>query len=174
MLAILLTLMNKVHSSMQEIKGGTWNRHSNRGTELTGKTVGIIGFGNTGSTFAKLLSAFHVTVLAYDKYKFDFGGGYIKEANIEQICRYSDAISFHVPLTSETFHMANDGFFNSLQRKPYIINSSRGKVLDTAALIRHCKRRISGAGLMFWRTRTRYILGRRKQSSSMAAFPAQP
>lgn len=147
-LALLLNLLNNITVSSQEIKKGLWLRDENRGTELSGKTIGIIGYGNTGSSFAKLLSSFDVTVLAYDKYKTDFAKDYIKEASFEQICRYADVISFHLPLTTETHHLADGRFFRSLQRKPWILNTSRGKVVAIPDLIEALKdNRISGAGL---------------------------
>jgi D-3-phosphoglycerate dehydrogenase len=147
-LGLILNLYNHISRSYEEIKQGLWRRAENRGTELTGKTVGIVGYGNTGAAFARLLQPFGVTVLAYDKYKWDFGSGYIKEASLEQVCRYADAITFHVPLTDETRHMANAAFFNAIQQRPLFISTCRGPVTDTAALIEALQgNRICGAGL---------------------------
>jgi D-3-phosphoglycerate dehydrogenase / 2-oxoglutarate reductase len=147
-LGLLLNLLNKISTAQQEVKQGLWIRDENRGIELSGKTVGIIGFGNTGSSVAKLLEPFGVTVLAYDKYKSDFSHDYIREANLEQICRYADIISFHIPLTNETLHMAHEAFFNALQQKPFILNTARGKVVSLDVLIGALKNnQIAGAGL---------------------------
>jgi D-3-phosphoglycerate dehydrogenase len=145
-LGSLLSLLRNIHISHSEVKQSIWQREKNRGTELSGKTIGIIGFGNTGSAFAKLLSSFCVRVLYYDKYstpKMEFGA---TPTTLETIAHEADIISFHLPLTKETEHFADDSFFNSLRKCAIVINTSRGSVVNTSALIEALKsKKISGS-----------------------------
>jgi D-3-phosphoglycerate dehydrogenase / 2-oxoglutarate reductase len=135
-LGMLLSLMNKLHTSHQEIRRGKWERDGNRGVELDGKTVGIIGYGNNGRAFAKKLRGFDVKVLAYDKYKSGFGDDFVMEATLEALVRKADVISFHIPQNPETIYFANQEFFDALGKSVFLLNLSRGKIVETAALIR--------------------------------------
>jgi D-3-phosphoglycerate dehydrogenase len=147
-LGLVLNLLNNISRAYNEIGQGKWQRNENRGIELYGKKVGIIGYGNTGSSFARLLHPFGVEVLAYDKYKKGFSEGYIQEASLKQIQEQAHVISFHLPLNSETKHLANAEFFSGLLQCPFFFSTCRGKVTNTADLITALtNRQIAGAGL---------------------------
>ena len=133
-LGVLLSMMHNVFRAGMQVRKGEWLREPNRGVELGGKTVGIIGYGNTGSAFAALLAPFGVKVLAHDKYKSGFAAQFVQESSLAEILTNADAISFHLPLNQETHHYASDDFFTALQKPIYLINASRGQVVDTNAL----------------------------------------
>ena len=147
-LGMLLSLMRKMHSADREVRAGKWDREGNRGAELDGKTVGIIGFGNNGEAFAKKLQGFDVKLMAYDKYKKNFGDHFVMECTLNALLKNADVISFHIPQNQETIYMANDQFFNKIEKSVFLLNLSRGKIVETAALVKALKSgKVIGAGL---------------------------
>lgn len=147
-LGMLLSLFNKLQKSDREVRNGIWDREGNRGIELDRKTVGIIGFGNNGSAFAKKLKGFDVQILAYDKYKTVAETGQVKAADLKEIYAKADVISFHIPQNAETLFWANETFFEALQKPMYLLNLSRGKIVEIQALLKAISSgKILGAGL---------------------------
>jgi D-3-phosphoglycerate dehydrogenase len=147
-LGMLLSVLHKIQKADKEVRQGEWNRESNRGEELDGKTVGIIGYGNNGAAFAKKLRGFDVRVLAYDKYKSGFGDHFVQECTLNAILEQADVISFHIPQNKETRSFLNKEFVASMQKPFYLLNLSRGKIVDTAALVEGLQNgKIKGAGL---------------------------
>jgi D-3-phosphoglycerate dehydrogenase len=147
-LGMLLNLLRNITTSSQEVKQLIWKRDENRGTELRGKTVAIIGFGHTGSAFAKLLEPFGVKLLAYDKYKNGFGNHFVNESNLQEIFDEADVVSFHLPLTNEVKYFANVSFFNQFKKNIIILNTSRGEVVKTDDLIKSlCSKKVLACGL---------------------------
>lgn len=135
-LGMLLALFNRIIPADREVRNGVWDREGNRGVELDGKTVGIIGYGNNGSAFARKLRGFEVNVLAYDKYKSGFGDDFVQECTIEALYAEADVVSFHIPQNEETLFMANAAFFQSFAKPIYLLNLSRGKIVQTEALVK--------------------------------------
>ncbi len=129
---MLLALIRNLARADRQVKDRIWLREENRGTEIGGKTIGIIGFGHTGTAVAQKLSGFNMRVLAYDKYKTGFGGNGVTETDLKTLQNESDIITLHVPLTDETKFMVNSEFLHHCVRKIILLNLSRGMVLKTA------------------------------------------
>lgn len=136
-LGMLLALANNLLRADREVRQKIWQREKNRGFEIMGKTVGIIGFGHTGSSFAKKLSGMGVKILAYDKYKTNYTSDYpyVEESAMQPIFEQADIISFHLPLTEETKHLVDQSFVNKCKKGVIFINTSRGQVIKTEDLI---------------------------------------
>ncbi|MGZ3754889.1 MAG: NAD(P)-dependent oxidoreductase [Mucilaginibacter sp.] len=146
-IGMLLALMNNFKIADAEIRAGEWKREANRGYELKGKTVGIIGYGFMGKSFARKLAGFEVNVIAYDKYKTGFSDQYAREVSMEEIVKHSDVLSLHVPLTSETNGLVNDEYLFHFKKPIFFINASRGKVAKVSAILNAIKQgKILGAG----------------------------
>jgi len=136
-IGMLLNLMRNISKSNAEIKNGIWLREENRGIEIGGKTIGIIGYGNTGKALAKKLSGFGVQVIAYDKYLTNYSDQFVQEVSLNELQNRADIISIHVPLTVETKYLIDADFLANLKTGVVILNASRGPVLQTAALIQY-------------------------------------
>ncbi len=132
---LLLGLMKALVRANNQVHSGLWLREENRGTDLRGKTVGIIGYGHMGSAFAEKLRGFGVRVLAHDKYRSGFERAGIHESSLERLLRQSDVISLHLPLTPETHHFADRDLFLRLGKPVWFLNTSRGAVVHTADLL---------------------------------------
>jgi D-3-phosphoglycerate dehydrogenase / 2-oxoglutarate reductase len=146
-LGMILSLFNNLNQADREIRSGQWNREKNRGHELDGKTVGIIGYGNMGKSFAKKLRGFEVEVLCYDILE-DVGDVNAKQVSLEELQQKTDVLSLHIPWTAETDKMVNTGFINAFAKSFWIINTSRGKNIVTADLVAALKsKKVLGAGL---------------------------
>lgn len=145
---MLLALFSNILKSNLQLRKGLWEREENRGYEIGEKIIGIIGYGHTGHAVARKLSGFNCRVLAYDKYKENYGDEFAEEVSLETIYKRADIVTLHVPLTEETLHMVNDEFIKSFAIPVYFINASRGKVIDTSDFIKNLKEeRILGACL---------------------------
>ena len=138
-IGMLLSLFNHLSRADAEVKAGKWNREPNRGIELSGKTVGLIGYGLMGKSFAKKLSGFDCNVIAYDKYLHDFSDAFVKEVSLQEIFNETDVLSLHIPLSHETENLVNDAFINSFKKNIYVINTARGKCLKTDDLVKNLK-----------------------------------
>lgn len=137
-MGMILMLFNKLNYADSEIRQGIWKREVNRGIELAGMTVGIIGYGNMGIALAQRLMGFEVKVLAYDKIEkkaYEYGL-YSEKATMNEIFEESDLVTIHVPLTDETRMMINDDFIQKFKKNIFIVNTSRGEVASTESILK--------------------------------------
>jgi len=134
-IGMLLMLLNNLKRADAEVREGIWKRKENEGSELSAKTVGIIGYGVMGSGLAKKLSGFGCRVIAHDKYKTSFSDAYATAASLEEIFSDADIVSIHLPLTPGTRHYADEKFFSSFSKPIVFINTARGKNVSTPALV---------------------------------------
>lgn len=147
-LGMLLSLMNKFQQGDSEVRKGIWDREGNRGEELDGKTVGIIGYGNNGRAFAKKLRGFDLEILVYDKYLNHIDDSFVKQVSLETLYNQADVISFHIPQNEETLFWAKDDFFQSVKNPFYLLNLSRGKIVSIKSLLKAIESgKVKGAGL---------------------------
>lgn len=134
-MGMLLSLLNHLCRVNVEVRNGIWIREGNRGSEIKGKTVAIIGYGNTGGEFARRLSGFGANVIAYDKYKADFSDQFVKEVQMDEVFNTADILSLHIPLTEETYQLINSEYLFRFKKAVYLVNTSRGQCVNTADLM---------------------------------------
>ena len=132
---LLLALVRNIVKADQEVKNFLWLREPNRGSEIMGKTVGVIGYGNTGQAFAKRLSGFGCNVLGYDKYKTDYSDAFCTESKMEALFEKADIISFHVPLTDETRMLVDINYLKRFKKPIILINTARGEIVSLTAVV---------------------------------------
>jgi D-3-phosphoglycerate dehydrogenase len=148
-LGMLLMLMNKLGKADREVRAGKWLREPNRGVEIKGKTVGILGYGNMGQAFARrLVGLACAEVIAYDKFRTNYGDDYARSVGLDELQERSDILSIHIPYLPENHHFIDGPFLDRFARDIYLINTARGTVLNTAHLVERMKSgRVLGAAL---------------------------
>ncbi|SKB44562.1 D-3-phosphoglycerate dehydrogenase [Sphingobacterium nematocida] len=137
MIGMLLNLMNNLNRGDSEIRQGEWLREENRGFELMGRTVALIGYGNNGQAMAKKLSGFGVKILAYDKYKTGFSDEYATEASMEEIVKQADVLSFHIPLTRETKGLVDDEYLFHFRKPLFFLMGARGGIVNIPSVLKY-------------------------------------
>jgi D-3-phosphoglycerate dehydrogenase len=147
-IGMLLALMNNLLRADLQVRNGQWIREGNRGYEIKGKTVGIIGYGNMGKAFAQRLKGFEANVLAYDKYKTGYSDNFVSESTMEKLFEDADIISLHVPLTEETTYLVNREYLSKFKKPIFLVNTARGKVVQSEALVEALQNgKVRGAAL---------------------------
>lgn len=134
-IGMLLNLMNHLTRCSNQVKSNLWKREENRAWELKGKTVGIIGYGNMGQSFARKVSGFEVNVIAYDKYRTDYGDEFARSVSLDQLKKEADIVSLHIPLDEHNKYFVDESFFEGLHKPIFFVNTARGLVLKTSALV---------------------------------------
>ena len=135
-IGLTLSVLNNIHTGHNEVLTKIWDREGNRGEEIADKTFAIIGYGNMGQALAKRLSGFNCTVLAYDKYRHNYGDKYAEQTSLEQIFKQADIVSLHIPLIKQNFRWANIEFFNKFKNNIIFINTARGEIAPLGDLVK--------------------------------------
>jgi D-3-phosphoglycerate dehydrogenase len=164
-LGLLLTLLNKIHTADREVRKGIWRREENRGTELMGKTVSLIGYGYMGQAFARRLQGFSLEVLAYDKYRQNYGDDFARQATMDEIFEKTDILSLHVPLTEETHFFISSDYLQGFRKPIYLLNTARGRNISLETLYGALESgKIKGAALDVLENEKLHHLSDRQQS----------